>query len=495
MIVQKVAWAAATSIRTCVFARTDIARLKAQLNGFRLCCYLLLIALPQPGSADPQALSSRVLASVNGAPIAEADVELMLKRALKLGTVQEASATTRKKLLEDFIFMRLAEQAINEDDNVFKPGNVRQELEITRLQTLLNVYLDAKAASTNTPSLEELAAFVDSHPQFFKDRRTYYFTQIDIDRKKQIDLAAIKTYAQSAKQQFSEAQSSEEKNKAFSKLVGYVEAVAGKFFYTKGWKSTEEIDPFIFARLKQMKDGEVLVDEESNPERIRVLMLQASQPVPIDVDQATQVAAQMIRYNESRRAADLLYNQLRAQADVRYGKEAERAVAKSSASASSESVAYATSNAFFKSIRWKHLWTAWIFALIVLLPAALVHFHRRAVAQREMAYFVDEDFLSSILNRVKLFSLTPIFEIVFAVLALITSLGASWAIINAFSLFSNPIVFVTMALSGLVVGTLVWSIWSTYASRLPCVISESRWLPVVGVLLVQAVGILIAVAV
>lgn len=466
----------------------------SKLIGFWPCLFSFLLALPPIGFAEPQARSPAVVASVNGAPITEADVNLMLERALKLGTVKEVSGTARKKILEDLIYMRLAEQAIDADEDAFNRETVQRELALTRLQMLLNIYLDAKATPAKSPSPGEVAAFVAGHPQFFRDRRVYYFTEIDIDRKKQIDLAAVKTYAQAAQRQFQETQATEAKDKAFGKLNGYIQAVAGKFSTTKGWKSTEELEPSVLAKLTQMKDGEVVVDDGSDPQRVRVLMLQASQSVPIDADHSSQVAAQMIRYNESRRAVDHLYNQLRAQAEVRYGKDALDAAARPSELASQPGLGRATSNVFLKAFRWKHLWTAWISSLVVLLPATLLQFHRRTVARRETAYFIDEDLFTSLLNRAKLFSLTPIFEIVLALMSLSVSILMAMALVNAFSLFSNPIVFVTMALIGVVAGGLVLAISSTYASRLPPTISANRWLPIAGMLFMPLVGILIVVA-
>jgi EpsD family peptidyl-prolyl cis-trans isomerase len=476
-------------------ATRSARRIQTTSIGLWLCVFSFALALPPTGFAASQAGPSTVAASVNGVPITEAEVASMLTRALKLGTIKEISGASRARILEDLIYMRLAEQAIDADGDAFNREGVQQELALTRLQTLLNIYLDKRAASARNLSPEETAAFIADHPEFFKDRRIYYFTQIDIDRKKQIDLVAVKTYAQSAQRLFHAAQTPEEKDKAFSKLNGYIQAVAGKFSATKGWKSTEELDPSVFAQLKQMKDGEALVDDGSNPSLIRVLMLQASQPVPIDADQSSQVAAQMIHYKEMRRAADRLYGELRARANVRYGKNAERVVAKSSSVLPSRSsVTLATSTVFHGAFRWEQLWTVWIASLIVLLPAALVQFHRKAVAARARAYFVDEDVFSSIINRVKLFSLTPLFEIILAIVLLIASIVAWMALANVFSLFSNPIVFVTMGLSGVVAAALMLVIASRYASRLPSDISDNRWLPIAGVLLVPLVGILFAVA-
>jgi EpsD family peptidyl-prolyl cis-trans isomerase len=490
MIAKKTGFQIASWKRRWIFARSRIGHSPIKLISCWFCFVSLVLITPQLGRAEPQALSSRIAASVNGAPITEADVDLMLKRSLKLGVVKEVSPAARKKLLEDLVYMRLAEQAIAEDSDAFERAEVQQELELTRLQMLLNVYLDAKATTTKTPTPEQIGAFIASHPQFFHDRRIYYFTRIDIDRRKQIDIAAIKTYAQSAKKQFSEAKSAEERDKSFSKLLNYTQAVAGKFSSMKGWKSTEEIDPSTFAHLQQMKDGEVLVDEVSDPDRIQVLMLQASQPVPIDADHSIQVATQMIRYDEKRRSAELLYNKLRAQADVRYGKDAQRITVEPSTLTTKHGSAPTAPDTFLRAFRWKHLWAAWIFALVILLPAALLHFHRKTIVQRESAYFVDEDFLSSIENRLRILSLTPAFVIVFAVAVSIVSLVTSSAIINFFGLFSHPTVVVTMALSGLVAAVLIAALWSTYASRLPTALSENRWLPIAGLLFIQSVGTL-----
>lgn len=454
-----------------------------------LCLWVFLFASPEFAMGKQLAPSLLVAASVNGVPITEAEVDLMVKRALKLGTIKEVSLAARRKLLEDLIYMRLAEQAVARDRDGFRLEAVQQELEVTRLQMLLNIYLDAKAASTKDPSPEQIEAFVEGHPQFFAARRIYYFTQIDIERTKQIDLAAIKTYAQSAKKGFSEAQTPEERDKAFGKLVGYVQAVAGKFSYSKGWKSTEELEPPVFGRLAQMKDGDVLVDEESDPERIRVIMLQASQPVPIDADHSKRVAGQMLRYNESRRKADGLYAQLRSQADVKYGSEALRA-AKPSALSHDPTFKLATSYNFFGGFRWKHLWVAWISALVFLFPVAILHFRHRTEYERQTAYFVDEDALAFVKNQIMLFCLTPAFEIAFAAAVVIVTILTSVVIVNAHSLLSNPVVFVTMVLMGLSGAALIWTTRSIYASRLPSFVSENRWFPIALVLLVQISGVL-----
>jgi EpsD family peptidyl-prolyl cis-trans isomerase len=437
---------------------------------------------------EPLASSPPIAASVNGVPITEANVDLMVERALKLGTIKEASPTARKKLLEDLIFMRLAEQAVARDGNGFRPEGVPQELEITRLQTLLNIYLDAKAAPTKDPSSDQVEAFVASHPQFFSDRRVYYFTQIDIERKKQIDLAAIKTYAQSAKKGFFEAQTPEERDKAFGKLVGYVRAVAGRFSYLKGWKATEEIEASVFARLKQMKDGDVFVDEESEPEHIRVIMLQASQPVPIDADHSSRVAAQMIRFNESRRAADRLHGQLRSKADIRYGSEAKRAT-KSFAFSSNSTIKLAASYAFSDTFRWKHLWMAWITALIILLPAAISHFRRRTESERHKAYFVDRDILTFITNQILYFSLTPTFEFAFLIMVVVVSFLTSLSILNALSIAAAPVVLVVMIMSGIAGAVTIWAMWSSCALRFRS-FTENRWIPIASLFLVQILGIL-----
>lgn len=269
-----------------------------------------------------------------------------------------------------------------------------------------------------------------------------------------------------------------------------MQAVAGEVSHFRSWKASEQVGPELFKHLRTMKEGDIVVDDESNPRLVRVIMLYASEPNPLDPRESQSVVSAGILHDKQEEAARNLVSNLRSQADISFGAKAAPTAADQNTRIGQASKTRVVSKRF----RLADFWTAWISALFVLLPASLISFHRLNIRARDEAYFVDHDFSSFLLNRIRLFTLSPVFQILLFFIATVMTLAASAAMISAYSLGSDTVLVASMAVSGIVSGLILSLLWWRYSQLLPRKVSQNRWVPILMVLSVQTAGFLAAVS-
>jgi hypothetical protein len=171
--------------------------------------FLLLLCIGGSASASDEVRRPRVLATVNGAVITDADLDRFVRLSLKTGVIKSIDDDKRKFLLDKLIDMYVVEQAINKDPRVDKL-ELDKLRALARLDASFNYYLDTHVSPALSVSEGEAQKFISEHPEYFADRRSFYFSNIEIVRKR-LDVPRIKALAQMAKRQYESAKTPEEK--------------------------------------------------------------------------------------------------------------------------------------------------------------------------------------------------------------------------------------------------------------------------------------------
>jgi EpsD family peptidyl-prolyl cis-trans isomerase len=448
---------------------------------------LLLLCMVGSASASDEARKSRVLATVNGTVITDADLDRFVRLSLKTGVIKSIDDDTRKFMLDKLIDMYVVEQATDKDRRVDKL-ELEKLRDFARLDASYNYYLDTHVSPSLSVSEGEAQKFIADHPQYFDGRRSFYFSNIEIVRNR-LDVPRIKALAQMARRQFDNAKTLEERQAVLNPIIGYVQAVAGKLTHFRSWKASEQLGSDLFKHLSVMKEGDIVVDDESSPKVVRVIMLYASEANPLDPRESQSIISQGILHDKQEEAAKNLVGNLRAQADIRIGPAAAAAAVPSRRTGQ-----IFGSTTTSKGFRRADLWIAWISALVLMLPASLISFHRQNIRARQEAYFVDDDLASLIWNRMNLFTYSPIFEVMLAFLSIAFAIVASAAMFYAFSLSSDPLIVGSMAASGIAFGVALSFLWWKYSHLLTSPASRNRWVLVLTILSVQAVGFVAALS-
>jgi hypothetical protein len=109
------------------------------------------------------------------------------------------------------------------------------------------------------------------------------------------------------------------------------------------------------------------------------------------------------------------------------------------------------------------------------------------ILERERAYFLDEDLTALIMDRSRIFGLSPLFEGIFWVGTLLGLLGAL-CLANALTLLVNPRAYLGLAVVGILFGSGVARVWSSYFSLLPRAVSENRCAVISATIVLQSIG-------
>jgi EpsD family peptidyl-prolyl cis-trans isomerase len=260
------------------------------------------ISIDQSDAGQTDKNDNKILATVNGSNITKADYDRYL---MQRGVNANSNAITQLMIDEAF------EGLINEvlaRDYVAKLGRLNDPLLEKRITTLryqaIVEYFQYLVATSMKPLSEaDLQAFIAEHPDYFKDRRYYYFTSLDFVKNNDVDVSQLRSFLNSSDN--------------FDKITLALNSKKINYTLFRGYRPSEQINENVFTKLKTMSPGEsaIVTDPETN--QVFIFKLFSSSPDPIDADkkrEEVRMAVVMGKVNEQTR--DLI-QQLRASSDIK----------------------------------------------------------------------------------------------------------------------------------------------------------------------------------
>jgi EpsD family peptidyl-prolyl cis-trans isomerase len=452
---------------------------------FWLIAILCFAVGPSVAVAERAAVDQGILATVNGVAITQADVDRALSFALAHNDKMRVSEQLKKDIVDELIVLALIEQRMAQTGLLRSPS-VQGEIELSRRSLLKRIFLEQVVGQKTEVKAEDIDRFVAEHPDFFDNRKTYFYSDLKIAREARVDVSRIKGFALSANSK------TVEQNKAaggaVARILGYVQAVGGDFTSFRGYRSSEQIDPGLLKDLSTLELGKFAVNDTAEKGFIHVLELYAVHPDPVDPAQARPQIARGLAAERAKKVAEGIIAKMRADADIRFGTAAAEVVGRTQPSSVGSEREHET---FHRNAPTGAKATLlWLFALFVLVPAALLQFHWRTVAQRRELYLVDYDTFSLARNRLKLFSYTPAFEIGLAVAMGAMFIWTSVIMLNAgLPLATSKTLGLLGALAlafALTFCFLLFRFWRL----LPTALTSNRWAGLVILAMLQVAALL-----
>lgn len=311
--------------------RSLVANLRAQAD----------IVVPALGSNDT------VVATVNGTTIERAAVERVLRRR----AVATPTARLRQQIVDDLIDAVLLHEAALSAPPKEEVRPTLAEARALRL-ILAAAYLDRVLLGVAAPEQREINRLVGQRPLLFGERQVFRFQQ-----------TVLLPTAVAASE---EIRSVIATGMSGTRLDAWLTGrgwVAGRGTL---WRGPEQVDRATLDALVGMADGETRVVVADPPRSVLILQRIAAYPDPLDLDQASSLAAQALLAQRRAEATGRRLAELRSAAQI---------VVTADFVGSSAQPPRPALLALWTSRHWS-AFSNWILlaALIPLLPAALAWF-------------------------------------------------------------------------------------------------------------------------
>ena len=259
----------------------------------------LAVALAGCEKSPTAVAQSETVATVAGEKISETELNLAVSRLGELDAAQ--TAQVKGKLLQALIDQRLVAQAAQKA-GLDKDAAVEIAMAQASRQVLADAYLERSYKDIAKPTDDEIAAYYNAHPELFSQRRIYRVQELDL----KLDPS-----------RFAEVEARLKASPSLGDFAKWVREQGIEAKSAVAVKPAEQVPAPLLARLKEMKDGQVMV-APGRPGHVLVQVLQQSQAQPVSLEQARE-AIERALVNEKRKEmveADL--KKLREAAKIEY---------------------------------------------------------------------------------------------------------------------------------------------------------------------------------
>jgi EpsD family peptidyl-prolyl cis-trans isomerase len=241
--------------------------------------------------------TTQVAARVNNSEISVHQVNYALQRAP--GGAANASDVTTRQVVDRLVAQQLAVDRATELKLDLVP-EVQQALQEARRNVLSRAYFDRLAAGLTQPDPAEVSAFYDKRPELFAQRRNYTIQEIDIEAsgaelealKKRLGEAAVPAFAE------------------------YLRGSGLRYTSRLLNEPSENLSMDLIGRLAPLKEGQSIY--VTRPRGLRVLLLVAAQPAPVNLSEATPAIKRYLLNDKTRKAIEADLERMRTAAKVEY---------------------------------------------------------------------------------------------------------------------------------------------------------------------------------
>lgn len=456
----------------------------------------------------PVQRADKVLATINGIKITQADFE---RELFQKGINPAGNDLTEQVIDETFqslISGILAEQYLANAGRL-SDQTLKDRIDYLRTQAINEYFFYYVARNLKPIDKQEEDAFVAENPDFFKDRRFYYYSSLEFKKDLAVDLSQIKKMLYSSDN--------------FDKIAEFLNSKKIRYELFRGFKPSEQITQNILEKLKTLSPGEGGIVNAPDSDNVYVVKLFSTSADPVDPVKAHGVIINGMFMTRAAEQVNQLMKQMREGADIKYidkpkaasvslpGKFVEtnaksvkppsnffktfggrntpgtdkNSVARASVS---ESIDKLDEEKTKKNELYTFIKNVWIFSSMILFPAAFLHF-------RKMSNFMYGELINAgpqanassgqTNTQLKRLSLDPILTWMIGLIAFAILSYMAWNEffeINMYFSLKNMLSTVGVALLGS--AALIFILYKSFP-LFPDFIKNSRFIFILSILLIN----------
>ncbi len=307
-----------------------------------------------PASSGPTSPTTQlpIVAIVNGEPITLSQLNAASVGALQ-GTPDPRMATSIKTRILSLLIDQLIVTQSAEKSPIAKSPELAQAIERFRRETLFNLYLNKEIGTLPVVNSRNVDAYINDHPEFFADRKTYHYIQLLIEPGTTSSIPNIEEVI---------------KSESLPGLIAWLKSNKIPNQRDLFWRGSEQIDPNVRSVLNNLKDGDIRVQLTPDAKAILVIQKQGTYSDPILAEDARSGIAQRIEQDYRNQAAKAVVDSLRAKSNIQYINIAYQPDEVGTDNLNSHG---------FPKIGILEVQIMWFSALILLLPAAIGLFYSK----------------------------------------------------------------------------------------------------------------------
>lgn len=276
--------------------KADPVQVAARLPGLKWApaAALMLLALSACGEKAKQPGQS--LASVNGEEITVLQLNEELQRA---NIPQAAQANASKQLLESLIERQLLTSAAVQE-KLDRDPKVVQSIERAKAMILAQAYLQKHVTAPAKPTAAEVAEYYDKHPGFFANNKVFEMRQLVLASK---DVTPeLKTAIDNAK--------------TLDEVAAWLDSHQVKYGRGQLARASAELPPELSSKLLAMPKGQLFIVREG--ERSLLITVTDIKDRPVTQEAAAPQIEQFLTNQKNKEAATAELKRLRAAAKIEY---------------------------------------------------------------------------------------------------------------------------------------------------------------------------------
>lgn len=292
---------------------------KPAISSRVLCTGLVVLALAGLSACggSKEKKPGQALASVNGEEITVMQLNEEMQRANVQAAQQEAAS---KQLLESLIDRQLLQNEAAKDKTDRDP-KVVQSIERAKAMIIAQAYMQKRIGTVARPSKQEIEDYFHKNPQFFTERKQFDMRQLVLATEDMNN--DVKAAMDSAK--------------SLDEVAAWLDSHKIKFARSQLARTSADLAPELSSKLLAMPKGQLFIIREGD--RTLLISLADVRDNPVTLVQAAPQIEQFLFNKKTKDAADAEIKRLRASAKIEYlGKDAAAAGAASAPAAATPAV-------------------------------------------------------------------------------------------------------------------------------------------------------------
>lgn len=257
----------------------------------------------QPPASPLEQAPEKILATVNGVNITRGDFD----RELRLKGINPAGGAITTKMideiLDNLIYGALAEQYLA-SHNQLNDQLLQDQISSTRRQAIGEYFFISVGRNQKPLQQQDVDAFVAEHPDYFKDRRFYYYSAISYKQASNADISQLKSLL------FSSGN--------FDKIAEFLSAKKITYNLFHGYQPSERIEENVLAKLKTMAPGEGAIVSTPGDDTVYVIKLFSSSADPQDPEKLRTPIMNGIYVTRATELISQVKKQMYESADIKY---------------------------------------------------------------------------------------------------------------------------------------------------------------------------------
>ncbi|WP_436835959.1 EpsD family peptidyl-prolyl cis-trans isomerase [Janthinobacterium lividum] len=294
-------------------ARLTVPKLGGPKRVLWASAFLVIAAGMSACGGSKEKKAGQTLASVNGEEITVLQLNEELQRANVSAVQQEAAS---KQLLESLIDRQLL-QSEAAKEKLDREPKVVQAIERAKSLIIAQAYMQKRVGTIARPTKAEVEKYFTSNPQFFSQRKQFDMRELIIATADMND--DLKAAMDSAK--------------SLEDVAAWLDTHKVKYGRAQLSRTSADLAPELSGKLLSMPKGQLFIIREGD--RTLLISLADVKDNPVTLDAASPQIEQFLFNKKSKEAADAELARLRAAAKIEYlnksvtGKDASAAAAAS----------------------------------------------------------------------------------------------------------------------------------------------------------------------